>query len=701
MCYWNHDTRSVVLGFIIFCLLFPVSLAAETKTWTGYGGDRDWQNPLNWSGSNLPQPADDVLLDNRDMPVSYSVNLPVSAVTLRTIRIAPSPGRNIELVLPATSIITNALAVTGPGYGIELDAGAIFRNASGLSSGESITIADSMIIHDGGRYIHQTRASHANSILRLLSTAPGTEQGIFEFDVPRASYTISASNRTYGSLELHAAAFGSMVNYTCTGANPLHIRGNLRIGHNVSMSMDLSGMNGNVQIDGDYIQEGGLLNLASGSGDNTVLRVKGDLYQFPEAIITETNNGNPFIELNGNRSQEIAMAGRILNQVGFRSNNTMGSVLRLPLTLPWILDLQKGAITSSASCMLILDTGCSIIIDSSRQAGVYINGPQRKLGLNGEDHFLFPVGKLGNLRWLELKNASGNYTVEYMHQDPASLGNNIGPGLDHISKLEFWSVTADGPINNQAKIELSFASALSGGVTDPAFLNIAKFQAQQWEDAGHTAVTGNFIQGSVVSENTDFTASDYTLASILDLENPLPSTSIDLQVKEISEKPFFSWTLESAEIPDHFELYEESGNPHTFLTSLKAVFHQKQYVWTGSQSLTSGVHFFSVRMIDIHGKEYAGARVMFKKEGGKTRLFWIPGAGFGGNSRIMIQSDKPEVWQYEIITMDGRCVYKGILKLEEGMTYLPLNKMMISRTAYIFRALDASCKNHHLVFRND
>ena len=63
-----------------------------------------------------------------------------------------------------------------------------------------------MIIHDGGRYIHQTRASHANNILRILSTAPGTEQGIFDFDVPRASYTISVSNRIYGSLELHATA---------------------------------------------------------------------------------------------------------------------------------------------------------------------------------------------------------------------------------------------------------------------------------------------------------------------------------------------------------------------------------------------------------------------------------------------------------------------------------------------------------------
>ncbi|MEJ0079414.1 MAG: hypothetical protein WDM78_00250 [Puia sp.] len=469
---------------------------AETKSWTGFGGDANWTNPLNWSGSSLPQPADDILLDNSDLPVSYQVTLPDTAVTLKSILISPSPGRNIELVLPVSNAIINGLTVTGPGYGIELRAGAIFRNASGLSAGEALSIADSIMIHDGGRYVHQTRASHANNILRILSTAPGTEQGIFDFDVPRASYTISVSNRTYGSLELHSTAQGSMVNYTCSGANPLRVRGNLRIGSGVNMSIDLSGLNGNILVEGDFIQEGGQLNLASGAGDNTVLRIMGDLYQSSESVITESANGIPSLELNGQRSQEIAMGGRIINQVGFRMNNPAGSTLRLPLRVPWKLELIQGAIISSPSALLILDTVCTVIIDSSRLTGVYIDGPIRKLGLNLEDHFLFPVGKDGNLRWLELKKATGNYTVEYIHQNPASIGSTVGPGLAHISKLEYWTVIADGSINDQAKIELSFASAQSGIITDPNYLNVAKFQASEWEDAGHTSITGNFQQGS-------------------------------------------------------------------------------------------------------------------------------------------------------------------------------------------------------------
>jgi len=673
-------------GLLLFILSLPAILVAETKTWTGFGGDTNWTDPLNWSGGSLPQSSDVVLLDNGDLPVSYQITLPDVAVILKSIVINPSPGRNIELILPISNTIINGLTVTGPGYGIELRAGAIFRNASGLSSGESISIADSMMIHDGGRYIHQTRAAHANNILRILSTAPGTEEGIFDFDVPRASYTISVSNRTYGSLELHATTQGSTVNYTCSGANPLHVRGNLRIGSNVNMSIDLSSINGNILVEGDFIQEGGQLNLASGTGDNTILRIMGDLYQSPESVITETSNGIPTLELNGIRRQEIAMGGRIINQVVFRMNNAAGSTLRLPLKIPWKLELNQGMMSSSSSALLILDTLCTILVDSSKLTGVYIDGPLRKLGLNQQDHFLFPVGKDGNLRWLELKKVSGNYTVEYIHQSPASIGSMIGSGLDHISKMEYWTVIADGVINNQAKIELSFASGQSGIITDPNYLDVAKFQMSEWEDAGHSGITGNIQQGSVVSGNSDFSAQHYTLGSVLNLENPLPLTSISLEVKELSGKPVFSWIVSTDEKPDHFNLYEKTHNKSNLVVRINAVDRQFKYIWTGSEEMNSGNHLFMVSMIDVTGHEYFGKLVPYNKEDASVRLNWVT-SGFGSEeNEILIYSEKPDVWNYEIISMEGRPIKKGILPVGKDLTRFYFGPEMISRGMYVFRA---------------
>jgi hypothetical protein len=697
----NHHHNRIIGRFIILTLLFPTLLKAEIKTWTGFGGDSNWSNPLNWTDMSLPRSTDDVLLDNENIPLSFVIKLPDVTVIVRTLVINPSPGRTIELILPASNLTANAFTVTGPGYGMELHDGAIFRNASGISSGESLQIADSIIIYDGGRYIHQTRSSHANNILKILSIAPGTEHGIFDFDVPRASYTISVSNRIYGCLELHSTAFGTAVNYTCTGANPLLIRGNLRIGANVSMSMDLSGVNGNIQVEGDFIQEGGRLNLAAGNGDNSVLRIKGDLYQSPASIITETSNGNPWLELNGKRMQEIAMSGLILNQVGFRINNTTGSVLRLPLMLPWKLNLNLGEIVSSINAMLTLDTGCNIIIDSSRLSDSYVEGPLRKLGLNQQDHFLFPVGKDNNLRWLEIKYPSGNYTVEYFHQDPASIGTALGNGLDHISKLEYWKVKTDRGINDRAKIELSFTSVQSGGVTDPEHLNVAKFQSGLWEDAGHETSTGNFIQGSVISGDIDFIAVDYTLASTLNLENPLPLTIIKMDVKEITEKPVFSWTVESPEIPDHFDLYEEISGHSTLIANIMAVNQQKNYSWTYNNHLVKGNHYFRIRMVDIHGKEYAGNIVLFKMDGSNIRLNWLGSGNYSGSSQLLIQSDQAEEWKYKIISVQGQIIKSGVMKLEEGRNYLTLGEEIISSGIYIFHAINLSGKNYSLLFKKE
>ena len=164
----NHPNKGIIICSIILIIFFPAFLKAEVKIWSGLGGDSNWSNPLNWTDRSLPLSTDDVLLDNRNVPLSFTILLPDVVVIVKTLIINPSPGRNIEVILPSSNINANAFTVTGPGYGIELHDGAIFRNISGISSGESLQIADSIIIYDGGRYIHQTRGSHANNILRFF-----------------------------------------------------------------------------------------------------------------------------------------------------------------------------------------------------------------------------------------------------------------------------------------------------------------------------------------------------------------------------------------------------------------------------------------------------------------------------------------------------------------------------------------------------
>jgi hypothetical protein len=683
----------------VFSLL-PFSSLAETKFWTGSGGDAYWANPLNWSGNQLPIVTDDVILDNSFVLLSFQVILPDPATTIKTLQINPTYGRNIELVLPASNKVINGLTVTGPGYGIQLNAGAVFRNASGITSGESLSIADSLIIYNGARYIHQTRASHANNILRILSSAPGTEMGIFDFDVPRASYTISVSNRVYGCLELHATALGSAVNYTCSGANPLLVRGDLRIGQNVSMSMNLSGSNGNVQISGDYIQEGGLLNLATGSGSNTLFRIKGNLSQQSASLITKTGSGSPVIELNGTSQQQINLAGELRNQIVFNINNPAGGLLLFPLKLPWKLKLTEGALVSSTEAMLTLDTACMIVFDSSRQTGTYVEGPLCKLGLKSQDNFIFPVGKSGNLRWLALSSAQGNFIVEYVHNDPAILGTSVGAGLDHVSKLEYWTVQSSGQGNTNAKIELSFASAQCGGVTDPQFLNVAMFQNAIWENAGHSGITGDAVQGSVSSGPLDFGAVDFTLASTANLENPLPVSHIDLSIKEISGGTLFRWVFTGSETPDHFDLEEEKQYGTECIAQFPRLETNTHYQWVGPV-FKSGDHFFRIRMIDIHGGEYISETARFNEKSSNNKISWLAPSPQKENPDLVIEVEKQEYWQYEILSVTGSRVGKGQLILNPGRNIFDIIPDNLTIGIYILVTVNTRGERHALLFRKN
>ena len=672
----------------------------EVKNWTGNGGDGLWSNPLNWNGGSLPAVIDDVLLDNGDLPGSYQVLLPDQEITVSRITITPSDGHSIELILPPSNKLTNALTVNGPGYALLLNTGAVFRNASGISSGESLHISDSIRINDGGKYIHNTRASHATSILKILSTAPGTGKGIFEFDVPRASYTLSVSNRIYGPLVLSSTTYGLPVNYTCSGSNPLLIRGDLRIGNNVSLSVNLSGLNGNIQVNGDYIQNAGTLNLASGVANSTILRIKGNLVQSPGAIITATSTANPGIELNGSSMQQISAGGSLINSVCFRVNNSLGGKLLLPLLLPHRLELVQGRILSTASDMLTLAASCIILVDSTLVNGAYIDGPMRKEGLNDEPFFLFPVGKNGFLRWMELKRATGNFTVEYKEEDPASIGTGIGSGIDHVSKREYWKVDVDGPLSAQANMELSFVSPQSGGVTDPAFLNVAGFSGTQWIDAGHSAITGNFSYGSVVSDPvTDYSGTFFTLASTADLENPLPLTLIQFEGKEKSGYTVFSWLVESPENADHFDLMEATNKEFQVIAQIPAIRNKNRYSWNERKPPRPGSQFYKLNMVDRYGNIYTSKTITIQHSGNRSlKLVWVPASLSTNGDKLHIRSTAADRLEFRILSMNGQEVKRGEIFIPEGESDLILPMQDLRSGVYQFYGLDSGGRTYTVRF---
>jgi|GEM_PF-281823 len=660
------------LFFVASFLMFDQSSGA-TKTWTGLAGDGQWATAANWNGGTLPVAGDDILLDNSSATANYAVMLPNVAIVVRSITINPDPGRTIQLTLPNSNTTEPALTATGPGYGLLINDGGVFENASGLTSGESLAIGDSLRINNGGRYIHRTKASHANNIARLLSSAPGTEKGIFEFNVPRASYTVSVSNRIYGTVIFNATAAGGGINYTCTGSNPFTVNGDLQINAGVNLSIDLASTNGNILVKGNFIQLGGQLNLASGAGNSTVMRIDGNVTQIPGSQITETNTGMPFIELNGSAVQQVSFGGTIVNSVGFRVNNAGGVVLMSPLQLPFKLELQRGKITSSQVNLLTLQNNCTLTVDTTNVNLSFVDGPVRKEGLASSQYFLFPVGKNNLMRWLELKNVTGNFTVEYTRDDPRQLANVYGSGLHHISSVEYWSVNADVTPVSVANVELSFKTPESGGVTDLNYLNVASLSAGIWQDAGHTGVTGNFnTSGSVVSNtigNLD-AIGYFTLASTVDLQNPLPVEIINFNGRRSNNATEFDWEIEMPEDVSGFDILAKTDGDFKVVAQIPATSGKTKYKFEYFAGLVT--NYYRLRVIDKNGKIYLSKIISIDFSASDYIVAINPSIITDDMLHVRVNSPNSQNLEWLVSAIDGRVIRVGFMNVEPGSNLISL-----------------------------
>ena len=106
-------------------------------------------------------------------------------------------------------------------------------------------------------------------------------------------------------------------------------------------------------------------------------------------------------------------------------------------------------------------------------------------------------------------------------------------------------------------------------------------------------------------------------------------------------------------------------------------------------------------MTDVYGHEHAGKIVEFKKGEREIRLSLVSPFTGAGSQQIMIESRHPDLLKYEIISMDGRCVTKGIAKLSGGTTSLPVSGKWMAAALYLFRAQDESGNKYTLLFRRD
>lgn len=511
---------------LLLLLLVDYCHAAILK-WDGEAGDGQWVTSINWDLDRLPVPGDEVILDNAYINDDYTVFLPGgnNAVSLLSLIISPGSSQIITCILPSANTASPALILTGPGDVFVLNKGAVFRNASGAVLGTPVTVTTSGFfrINNGGHYIHQTTRGHTDYLVSRLSDAAGTEEGIFEFDVPgTASYTVSISNRVFGKLIFSASSSGSQRTYTGAGINPVTVRGGMEIRSNTVLSYGAN--TDSFHIGGDcLVQESGTFNIANGS-NKAIIAIKGNLDN--RGLITETGTSTGSgIVLNGTSRQSILSTGDIAQEVKLTVNNPAGIRLLSPLLISYQLELIQGKLYTSSTDLLSLGADAICYGGSSLS---FIEGPMKKIGNTGFD---FPLGTGGIYAPIGIGNGGLNtdeFLAEYKRANPQSapgLGNTCQAPIHHISYVEYWTLLRTAG-NSSRKIKLAVSSS-SFAYNLPALV-VARADNGQWiSEGGNTHAAGMpsppYATGTFISDADIEEFGAFTLGSTIDqTQNPLP-----------------------------------------------------------------------------------------------------------------------------------------------------------------------------------
>ncbi|RYY62613.1 MAG: hypothetical protein EOO05_02110 [Chitinophagaceae bacterium] len=667
--------------FLLLCHASLIVSSAAVITWDGEAFNNQWDDPLNWVGDRLPLTDDEVRLDNSVVAGHYDVLLPgadVSVVIFR-LHLHPDAGYRIRLILPPSSISLTAFRAMAEGDAVILDDGSEFINESGATSSSTpvaVSSAGRFRINNGARYVHRTARSATENLISNLSAEPGTEKGIFEFDVTVASYIVSLSGRTFGTLVLNAATNHSMVNYRGSGGNPLTIRGDLRINANVTFTLSLSS---EAEVQGDLQMEPlSVFNLQS-TDNNNVVRVRGHVSV--AGILTETGTGIPALELNGTGEQQVAVTGGIINEVRLVINNGTSCRLESPLQVFYSLELVNGRlITNDVNHLLIgAEATCN------RVNGM-VQGPLTKQRPAG---FLYPVGLGGIYAPVGMPafagvQATDQLTVEYIRANPHTAVGNIyqqsGPRpIGHISQVEYWKLSAEGDFSIVPVVNVT-AESFSRNL---AATFVVHFFNGQWINRGASVLSGPVVEGAYETGQLvaldAFAAGGYmTVGTNLPFaDNPLPVDIISFDVHRSSDdEALFTWQV--SELPAGGETFTvsqpENDSTGSDLFTIHSAGGQTMYNHRAAV-LKAGTNRFRLRVTDdlqrisysrIVSLEYP-VDVPFVELG---PVFPNPAGRF---TNLRVRAREPVSIEFQLHEISGLLVKRIKTRLSSGSTVIPLS----------------------------
>jgi hypothetical protein len=361
----------------------------------------------------------------------------------------------------------------------------------------------------------------------------------------------------------------------------------------------------------------GTLNLTNGelNAQGKTVTINGDITRSTGTLLTNSSTYLIFDEntnmltFPNNMFSTPVLDKLMMNRAG---GITLGNQ---SITITNKLVLSDGLITTNGSNIIIFNASASVGTTlanfTSGSQNSYINGCARKIGNSA---FTFPLGNIGAYAPMSISAADGggniteHFTACYYFQNPHPTYSNssLDTGVNHVSNMEYWTLTRSDGGTNSVNATLSWDSR-SGGISNLDELIITHWNSStsKWESKGNMSTTGDNTSGTITSNLvSDF--SPFTLGSLKRSSNPLPVSLTNFEVICLNNHPLIRWSTASETNNNYFEVQKSiNGINWTTIERKNGKGNSNQQTnyecIDNSTSNTSKV-YYRIKQVDFDGK---------------------------------------------------------------------------------------------------
>ncbi len=348
-----------------------------------------------------------------------------------------------------------------------------------------------------------------------------------------------------------------------------------------------------------------------------------NLVDRPNGFGNLTMGAHAIWEYAGNGVQPIALSTGSgadkfqFSNIVFAPSETGVMKLQGDLTITKSLDLSRGIIETNDNAMLIIEDGAQIIGASEKS---YVQGPMKKINLNGTDPFVFPLGHNGKYAPMAIQDASGRgaggeYTAKYLNCPPP-WGGELAVNLTQISDEDHWVL--ERTPGKDVNVILHWSDAEAQGIQDLSTLAVAMYNPDAiqypgfpagWTSIGNGGTTGgvgNGVSGSIMNIGTcppPWGIEHFSIGSTSN-SNALPVEMESFSAKLVGETVDVKWRTINEANADYF-IVEKSYDGASFF-EIDRVGDQDQTSTFGTYGVTDikpqfGSNYYRIVQVDFDG----------------------------------------------------------------------------------------------------